>query len=218
MENKEFGNPADWYYNIEKSRMVPFIPDGDNVILDIGCATGRLGRKLRDLHKANELIGVEIFSPAADEAAKFYDKVYRGDIESLTLPYKEYFDFVICGDILEHLRDPWTLLDRIHGWLKSDGIFISSIPNIRNWRVIRDLMLCGKWDYVEAGILDNTHLRFFTKSTFLKMQTKAKFEIIYSQMTIYGRKKNLINLCTFKVLEEFLGSQILTVCKKINEV
>jgi len=218
MENKAFTSQTDSYYNMEKTRMVPFFPDGPNIILDIGCANGRLGRKLRDLHKAKELIGVEVFKSAADEAAKYYDKVYCGDIELLTLPYKEHFDFIICGDILEHLRDPWTLLDRIHGWLKPDGILISSIPNIRYWRIIRDLMFCGKWDYVEAGILDNTHLRFFTRSTFLKMQKKANFEILLCPMIIHGNKQNLFNKLTFGALEEILGSQILTVSKKIKEV
>lgn len=218
MENKAFTSQTDSYYNMEKTRMVPFFPDGPNIILDIGCANGRLGKKLRDLNKASELIGIEIFPPAADEAAKYYDKVYRSDIESLILPYKEYFDFVICGDILEHLRDPWTLLDRIRGWLKPNGILISSIPNIRYWRIIKDLMVYGKWDYVEAGILDNTHLRFFTRSTFQKMQKKANFDIIHSQMIIHGKKQNFFNMITFSILDEFLGSQILTVSKKIKAV
>jgi 2-polyprenyl-3-methyl-5-hydroxy-6-metoxy-1,4-benzoquinol methylase len=218
MENKAFTSQADEYYNMEKIRMVPFFPYGPNIILDIGCANGRLGQKLHDLNKASELIGVEIFPQAADEAAKYYDKVYCGDIESLTLPYKEYFDFVICGDILEHLRNPWTILDRIRGWLKPNGILISSIPNIRFWRIIKDLMFFGKWDYVEAGILDNTHLRFFARDTFQKMQEKANFEIIHSQMIIHGKKKNFFNTITFSILEEFLGSQILTVSKKNKAV
>ena len=216
MENKAFTNQTDGYYNIEKRRMVTFFPDGPNIVLDIGCANGRLGKKLRVLNKASELIGVEIFPPAADEAAKFYDKVYRNDIESLILPYKEYFDFVICGDILEHLRDPWTLLDRIRGWLKPNGSLISSIPNIRYWRIIKDLMIYGKWDYVEAGILDNTHLRFFTRRTIQKMHKKANFEIIHSQMIIHGKKQNFFNMITFSILDEFWGSQILTVAKKQN--
>lgn len=214
MENKAYTDQTDTYYNIEKSRLVPFFPDGPNIILDIGCASGRLGKKLRDLNKASELIGIEIFPLAADEAAKYYNKVYRNDIESLILPYKEYFDFVICGDILEHLRDPWTLLDRIHEWLKPNGLLISSIPNIRYWRIIKDLLVYGKWDYVEAGILDNTHLRFFTRNTFQKMQEKANFEIIHNEMIIYGKKQNFLNMITFSVLEEFLGSQVLTISKK----
>lgn len=214
MENKAFSDKDARYYNIEKSRLLPLIPDGSNSVLDLGCANGRLGRNLRQLNKASELVGVEIFEPAAQEAAKYYDKIYQGDIEQLQLTYREHFDFVICADILEHLRDPMVVVDRIHGWLKNNGTLISCVPNVRYWRVIRDLILLGKWEYVEAGILDSTHLRFFTRNTFIEMLKKANFNITHQEMVIYGGKHNFVNRFTLGLFEEFMGYQVIVSAKK----
>ncbi len=214
MENASHKDPRDRYYNFEKNQIIILIPEGPHVVLDLGCATGKLGRKLLSLNKATEMVGVEIFEPAAEEAAQYYTKVYCGDLESLNIDYNDYFDYVICGDILEHLRDPWKTLDRIRGWLKEDGNLIASIPNVRYWRVLADLMIFGKWNYVEAGILDNTHLRFFTRSTFLQTLTQANFEIVKHEMWVSGRKKRLANTLTLGLFEEFLGSQIMVVAKK----
>jgi 2-polyprenyl-3-methyl-5-hydroxy-6-metoxy-1,4-benzoquinol methylase len=202
------------YYSREKSRIASLVPEGPNVILDVGCAAGHLGRKLRELNKVDELVGVEIFQPAAAEAEKHYDAVHQGDVEVLSLPYQEYFDFVICGDILEHLRDPWAMLSRIYGWLKEDGTLICSIPNVRYWRILRDLIIFRKWEYIEAGILDNTHLRFFTRSSFTKILKSRDFRIIHNEMIIDGKKQNLCNRLTFGLFEEFLGSQVMVLAKK----
>lgn len=216
MKNTAFTDKGDCYYNIDKHRTVSLIPQGPNVILDLGCATGQLGRKLRELNKASELVGVEIYEAVAKEAEQYYDKVYCGDIESLKLNYKGYFDFVICGDILEHLRDPWSMSDNIYGWLKKNGVLISTIPNIRYWRVIRDLLVFGKWEYVEAGIMDKTHMRFFTRKTFIKLLKKSNFDIHKEIWIVNGRKQNFFNKITFRMLEEFMGSQILVVAVKMD--
>ena len=215
MENQAFINQNDEYYNIEKTSIVDLIPEGPHVVLDLGCATGRVGLRLRDLNKASEIVGAEIFTPAAREAAKHYDKVYDGDVELLSLPYNEYFDFVVCGDILEHLRDPWVMVGRIREWLKKDGTLITSIPNIRYWRILRDLIIRGKWEYAEEGILDSTHLRFFTRSTFRKMLVGNKFFIELDRMSVHGKKQNFFNTLTMHLFEEFLGSQIIVVAKKV---
>ena len=214
MENKAFKNKGDWYYNLYKNGIASLIPEGPHNILDLGCGTGILGYKLKELNKAREVVGVEVFREAADEAEKHYEKVYHGDIEQLNLDYEEYFDFVICSDILEHLRDPWEILRRIHVWLKSEGHALFSIPNIRYWRVLGDLIFHGRWEYLEAGILDNTHLRFFTRKSFFRALREAGFDIEYSRMEINGIKHNLFNTVTFHVLEEFMGKQVIVSAKK----
>jgi len=214
MENNNFDVNKARYYNIEKSQIHPLVHKGQNRVFDMGCGTGRLGRKLMELKKASELTGVEIFSQAAEEARKYYDKVYHGDIETLELNYEDYFDYIICGDILEHLLDPWEMLKKVHVWLKQEGLLICSIPNIRNWRIIKDLVLFGKWEYREAGILDRTHLRFFTRSTIMQSLNEAGFEIIDQEVMIWGIKKTLCNNATFGIFKDFLGSQFLISAKK----
>lgn len=214
MENSTFRNKDDLYYNIPKDQIVALIPEGHHIILDLGCASGRLGSRLRYLKKVDQLIGVEIFKDAADEAARYYDKVYTGDIETMNLEYVEHFDFVICGDILEHLKSPWEILRQIHTWLKTDGHIVASIPNIRYWRILRDLVFLGRWNYVEAGILDSTHLRFFTRRSFVNALEETGFHVEYLKMKVDGTKHRLCNQMTFHLFEEFLGSQATVVARK----
>ncbi len=214
MENIHFKDKDDRYYNIEKTRLISLIPEGQNVVLDLGCATGRVGRKLKEMKKASEVVGVEIFAAAAEEAEKYYDKVYKRDIESIDLEYRDYFDFIICGDILEHLRDPWATISKIHQWLRKEGKLLVSIPNIRYWRVLRDLIVFGRFEYLEAGILDHTHLRFFTRSSFLNILYQMNFVIDHHEMMIGGKKQAFFNKITFGVFQEFMGSQVVISARK----
>jgi 2-polyprenyl-3-methyl-5-hydroxy-6-metoxy-1,4-benzoquinol methylase len=214
MKNKSFTDKHAAYYNFDKARIAALISKGPHRVLDVGCAAGRLGRKLREQDKVAELVGVEIFEAPASEAARFYDRVYTDDIETLELPLEEYFDYIICGDILEHLRDPWSTLEKLHRLLKPQGVIIASIPNIRYWRILRDLVFLGKWEYVDSGILDNTHLRFFTRNSFLDTLQRAHFQILFDQVWINGRKQALLNRLTCGVFEDFLGSQVMVTAVK----
>jgi O-antigen biosynthesis protein len=209
MKNKSFTDKDAAYYNFDKARIAALISEGSHRVLDVGCAAGKLGRKLREQNKVAELVGVEVFDAPAAEAAKCYDHVYVDDIEILELRCGEYFDYIVCGDILEHLRDPWMTLDKLYGLLKPEGVIIASIPNIRYWRILRDLVILGKWEYVDAGILDNTHLRFFTRSSFLDALRRARFRIVFDEVWIGGRKQALMNNLTFGVFQDFLGSQVM---------
>ena len=216
MENSAFIDQNSSYYTNEKSIMHSYIKKGPNIVFDIGCGSGNLGKKLFKLGKAAEIIGVEIFKPAADKASEIYTKVYNRDIETINLNYKEYFDYIICGDILEHLKNPELMIKKILRWLKCGASFIATVPNIRYWRILKDLLFFGKWVYTDAGILDKTHLRFFTKNSFLKLLPKSDFYINHVEVLVHGRKKILLNNITVSIFEEFLGSQIFVVARKIN--
>lgn len=209
MKNQSFTDKNDSYYNFDKARIASLIPEGPNRVLDVGCAAGQLGRRLRDENKAIEVVGVEIFDAPAAEAGKHYDRVYVDDIETLILEPADYFDFVVCGDILEHLRDPWATIDKLHGLVKPGGAILASTPNIRYWRILRDLAVLGKWEYVDSGILDNTHLRFFTSSSFVEAFHRAGFEVVSHDIWIYGNKQSRVNRVTGGLFRELLGSQLL---------
>ena len=213
MENKLIQDSNSDYYNMVKVEFLPLIAERPNVILDMGCGAGQFGRRLREVNKVSELVGIELYAPAAKEAETYYDKVYQDNAESLNLPYSEYFDYVICGDILEHLIDPWDMVSKISKMLKKDGALICSIPNIRYWKIIADLILNGRWDYTDKGILDSTHLRFFTKSTFYEMLYKANYNIAWQLMVIHGKKK-AANFLTLGIFSEFLATQIMVLAKK----
>lgn len=210
-------DPDSSYYNNLKMWMVDYIPNGPNVILDIGCATGRLGKILRESKKADKIVGIEIYGNIAKLAEAYYDKVIVGDVENVEMNYEHYFDYVICGDILEHLRDPWHLLKNIRKWLKVSGVILITIPNMRYWQILLDLAVRGDLEYKDAGILDITHLRFFTRKSFSKILTESGYIIDSSEMMIEGMKKCTINKITCRIFEEFFGPQILFIARINNE-
>jgi len=214
MQNAAFLQKDADYYTRFKWWMLPLIKDGPNVIMDLGCASGRMGEKLLEAGKAKEVIGVEIFSLAAVEAAKTYMKVHIGDIEELELDYESCFDYVICGDILEHLKDPYKVMEKSLKWLKPGGQILIDLPNVRNYRLLNDLVFHGKWEYVSAGILDKTHLRFFTQSSSRQMVEEAGFEVCHEEMILYGPKKEFFNQATFGLFRAFLAAQIFCVGEK----
>lgn len=149
--------------------MLDFVPAGVGRVLEVRCGSGKFGSALKARRNC-EVWGIELFPPAAEVAAQRLDKVLVADVETGTLPLPVgYFDCVIYNDLLEHLRDPWQHLRDIPPYLRPGGHVIASIPNIRHHQVMNDVHFRGEWRYQSAGILDQTHLRFFTKTSIREM-------------------------------------------------
>jgi 2-polyprenyl-3-methyl-5-hydroxy-6-metoxy-1,4-benzoquinol methylase len=215
VKNDAFLDPNAEYYLQEKRFMFHLFPKGPNKVLDLGCGAGRVGKMLLDSGRAVEVVGVEIFALAAAEARKHYKCVHVGDVEGMTLDYHDCFDVVICGDVLEHLKEPEKVVKEIYRWLKPGGLIVCCVPNIRYWRISRNLILKGDWEYVSQGIMDQTHLRFFTTKSLRRMLNKASFVIEREDMRIAnGPKQRAFNRLTFGVFKEFLGFQILMTARK----
>jgi 2-polyprenyl-3-methyl-5-hydroxy-6-metoxy-1,4-benzoquinol methylase len=214
MLNDAHVSDQDTYYNRERPSLTSLVEPGSHRILDLGCGAGVVGKKLKDTGKAGELVGVELFESAANRAAAHYSRVHCGDIEQMELPYGPEFDYALCGDILEHLKDPYSVVRRIHGWLKPGGVLICSVPNVRHWTVLSGLMMRGAWTYQEAGIMDRTHLRFFTRRSCERMLEEGGFAVERRQLLIFGRKFRLLNTLTLGLGREFLGTQIVTRSRK----
>ncbi len=145
-------------------------------ILDVGCSNGLQGKYLRE-KKGCIVYGVDISRQAIKEAKKNLDKAEIVDIEKDNLPFKEKFDVIIFSDILEHLAYPEKVLSKLKKHLKKDGLVAAAIPNVANLKIRLHLLL-GKWDYQELGILDKTHLRFFTKRTARQLFEDSGLKII----------------------------------------
>lgn len=139
-------------------------------ILDVGTQRGYLGARLRE--QGHYVVGIEKAQECAAEARAHYDAFHAADIEEFDFPYREEFDYIVFADILEHLRDPALVLRRSLPSLRRGGKVLVSVPNIANF-VIRLSLLFGRFDYAERGILDKTHLRFFTLSSLLRMMAEA---------------------------------------------
>ena len=149
-------------------------------ILDIGCGGGFIGALLpRHLYN---IYGIDANKELLIEAQKVYKKGWCLDIEKETPPINLKFDLLIFADILEHLQDPITVLRNYLNYGKSGCLIVISTPNVANI-AIRLSLLFGHFNYYERGILDKTHLRFFTLSTFKKMLAEAGLEILQIKVT-----------------------------------
>ena len=149
---------------------------GATTILDIGCSAGVLARDLAA--DGATVDGIEYDPIDAEEARSACRQVVVGDLETMrldALPAGGY-DIVLCADIIEHLRDPVAALARLRPLLKPDGRLIISVPNIANWSM-RLTHLAGRWDYQERGLMDRTHLRFFTHRTIRRTVEDAGFQV-----------------------------------------
>lgn len=156
------------YFGRLRTEMFPFVPEGVEHVLDIGCATGLFGEQLQQL--GARVTGVEINPQAARMAEAKLFQVYVGAIEDVVEVFSpESFDCIVMNDVLEHLADPWALVRQLNGLLTKNGCLIGSIPNVRHHSIIRQLLRDADWSYVDEGIMDRTHLRFFTSSTILKL-------------------------------------------------
>jgi 2-polyprenyl-3-methyl-5-hydroxy-6-metoxy-1,4-benzoquinol methylase len=131
-------------------------------ILEFGIASGFIGKKLSPL--GFDIVGIEKNSKLIKENNIYYSKIIDLDLNKGHISDLEKFDFIILADILEHLQDPSSLLKECRELLKEKGKIIISVPNVANW-FIRLGLLFGKFDYRERGILDKTHIKFFTLKT-----------------------------------------------------
>ena len=154
------------YFSHERREVAPFLPWRDLRILEIGCGAGATLAWLRAEGYCRWAGGVERDASAASAARGRLDRLWVGNIEALDLDLAPgSIDVILCLDVLEHLIDPWTVVARLGGLLADGGAIIASIPNIRYRKIVLPLLLGGRFDYAEDGVLDRTHLRFFVRDT-----------------------------------------------------
>ncbi len=164
------------YYFSIRHDLVDLIPPGTKRILEVGCAGGMTGKRLKE-KGFQEVVGIECIEEIGQQGEMYYDRLFIGDVENVELPYeKGHFDCILYPDVLEHLRDPWKTIKKHNALVKNDGIILCSIPNVRHYRVIKKLVFKGKWEYQDDGIMDKTHLRFFTLSSIIELLIDAGFE------------------------------------------
>ena len=152
-------------------------------VLEVGCSTGYVSKVLRD--RSCRVTGIEIDAEAAIQAKEFCEEVIVGDVESLDLGQLETsgsFEAILIGDVLEHLRDPLSTLRRLKRLLFPSGIFVASVPNIAHGS-IRLSLLQGRFDYNPLGLLDETHLKFFTRDSLERMFRDAGLAVVETRRT-----------------------------------
>ena len=186
-ENKSI----DQYFKNVRDDIVSLVPDNALDILEIGCAAGMTGNELKK--KGAYVAGVELDSKAVVEAKKVLDEVVEGNIEILDLSFEgRKFDCILFADVLEHLIDPLAVLKKTRQHLRSNGTVIASIPNVQYIGLVSQLVE-GNWTYQDEGILDRTHLRFFTYPEILKLFDDAGYKISCVNETLDPQYKNMTN-------------------------
>jgi len=181
-------------------------------ILDIGCASGYIGRQLQSSDYL--LYGVDSDRRSLEEAKKYYKDVWLSDVELHIPNFKVKFDLLIFADILEHLKKPEGVLGKLLRFGNEQALVIISVPNVANIAV-RLLLLFGFFNYTDKGILDKTHLRFFTLSTLLNLIDDNDLEILkikFSALPFFevfplarrGKPFYLLNIIAY-ILANFWG-------------
>lgn len=160
------------YYTYERRNLTELMKadtTADIKILEVGCGMGATLGYLQSRYPNAEVYGIELIEDVAVLARKYLPNIICGNIEQMELPYHtEYFDYIIFADVLEHLHDPEKILKKVKNYVKPNGFILASIPNVMHYSVMLDL-LKGNFTYRDSGILDRTHLHFFTYNEIMRM-------------------------------------------------
>lgn len=224
MSLKHYTVKESTYFSNIRMDIISLIPlNPAQKVLEIGAGAGNTLLYIKESNLAEEVMGVELMEIAnSNQKNPLIDKFQIANIEQENIQAPdEYFDIIICADVLEHLVDPWSIIDKISRCLKKDGLLIVSIPNIREWKTLGKVIFRGDFSYQSSGgIMDKTHLRFFCKKNIYQMLNTPILSTIYSKPNFMlkvvqeGKKRRIFNLLTFRLFEDFLAIQYLFIARK----
>jgi len=169
-------NPTNYVYGANvRPELIPFLPSKYSKVLEIGSSYGAFRQNLAS---TNEYWGVELNPTVGKLSEAVLDRVLVGDFDHVESELPDhYFDLVICNDVIEHMADPSGFLKKLKRKMAPHATLMGSVPNVRHLSVLMMLLLEKKWEYRESGIMDRTHLRFFSKIDIIKLLTQSDFAI-----------------------------------------
>jgi len=208
----------DDYHALVRTDVLELVPQDTHAVLDIGGGIGGSAAYLKQQGRATRAVVVDL---VANDCLPEIDAAYAGNLEDpelLKTLAKEQgkFDAILCLDVLEHVTDPWSVIDYCHDVLNPGGVIVASIPNVRNHQLLFPLIFRGKFDLTDSGIMDRTHLRWFVKETAINLMTRKGLVLEHIQGTMYGRKKKLLNAMTFGLFRNFFYLQYFIRVKRIE--
>ncbi|MEW6196931.1 MAG: class I SAM-dependent methyltransferase [Bacteroidota bacterium] len=163
------------YFKEERSEMLQYLPTNFRNVLEIGCGEGIF---LSSLTNCTEKWGIEPNKKAASKAATKLDKIFNLTYEeSLHSLPDNYFDLVICNDVIEHLKDHDYFFESIKTKMTPNSFLVGSIPNVRYFENMARFIISKDWEYQDDDILDRTHLRFFTEKSLLRIFREHNYKI-----------------------------------------
>ena len=200
------------YFTGARTEIRNLLPRQCGRILEIGCGDGGTLQWLKKLNVGQWYGGVELVEAQCDFARDHLDFCQCTNIEACSLTLEPAsIDLLLCLDVLEHLVDPWNVVRYLKQFLSPNGIVIASIPNIRYYKVLSDLVFKGQWTYRQSGVLDKTHLRFFTLKTARDLfeQAELNVEAIERVGLRKGESRYFRNKITGRLFEDLLTKQYL---------
>jgi 2-polyprenyl-3-methyl-5-hydroxy-6-metoxy-1,4-benzoquinol methylase len=195
------------YFEHSRQEIAPLLPAAPGRVLEVGCSSGATLAWLRARWPAAETVGVDGYEPIRDVLAQNADTAIIQNLEA-PLPELGRFDLVLALDILEHLTDPATVLQGLVSRLNPGGSVIVSVPNVGHVSILADLLLRRRFQYQDAGILDRTHLRFFTEESAVGLMNAAG--LVVQQGVVNGpsgRKSKLFNTLTLGLFRHYFAKQ-----------
>ncbi len=207
------------YFGAVRHDLLDMLPKGGGLrVVEIGSGSGATLREAKARGLARYTVSLDIVAPPeGPKDGCQVDRVLVGDVESLELDLEDgSVDAVLCADVLEHLVDPWSTVGRLARLIAPGGVLVSSIPNVRNHRVLRPLLVSGDFPYAEAGLLDRSHLRFFCRRNIRELFEQAGLvvEAMAENMGGYGIRHRLLDLATLGMLHDLFVFQYVTRARK----
>ena len=198
------------YHSHVRADVIPYIPRSEGLLLDVGGGTGETALRARELGLAARVGVVDRVKPAQS-----VDFAYCGDLDDPTVFDKlegdvGKFATILCLDVLEHLVDPWSVVRRLHAMLSPGGVIVASIPNVRHHSVVLPLLLRSSWELKEAGVLDRTHLRFFTRRSACELMTSSGLSLdLVAPLMDGGKATKLLGWNPLSGIRDFAVMQYL---------
>jgi 2-polyprenyl-3-methyl-5-hydroxy-6-metoxy-1,4-benzoquinol methylase len=208
----EYGSrkPAS-YFEAVNADVLGRIPPDATLFLDVGCASGRFGEAIKELRPDSSVHGIELDPGAIELASKRIDRIFELDLNDPLPELEGPYHCITCCDVLEHVADPWRLLRSLTAQLAPGGQLLASIPNLRFLPVLFDLVWNGRFTYREWGVLDATHLRFFTLFEMKRLFESAGLEVIEAHPMIDESTLSRIPRWCRRRLREFRATQYVLV-------
>jgi SAM-dependent methyltransferase len=207
------------YFGYARKEIEVLLPAVLNRALEVGCGSGATLRWLTETKAITNTVGIEISPVAAQLAKEQVQEVYCMNFERDAIPANlGVFDLVLCLDVLEHMVDPWAAVSRlVSNHLQPGGTIIISLPNVRHYSVVFPLLTKGVWPYEDAGLLDRTHLRFFTRSSAMELLSGIGLSHPRYMATGFEKRslKGILNFLTAGIFQEFVTYQHYLVAHKL---
>lgn len=205
------------YFNHLRPEIQRLIPDSVKTMLDVGCGAGRFANAIKN-RTGCETWGIEPVVSEAEEAKKILDEVKTGYFEDVFPTISKQFDVVCFNDVLEHMVDPCHTLRLSKDLLSPHGMVIASIPNILHYQEFFDILINKDFRYAESGIMDRTHLRWFTRKSMIRMFEECGFKVlkVHGLDPTPSKKMFLLNLLSFGYFSDMRYPQFAIVAERIK--